>query len=269
MADDRARTDDRDVEHVARRRSAGELLGRELRLAVLLHRRRLGVLVDRVPRGTPKMALDEVWTILRTPARAPRPAGSRCRRWFTDQKSVAILRERDLRDVVVDDVDLPARARDGAGSRMSPARYSTSAGAIVGVGRDRRPHARPLEQPVAQQAPKIPEPPVISARTSSCRSDLLTVRQAPLDRRGHALAEREPRCVAELAFGLRDRAGDRLIHLAEHVDLLVGRGRPLAGRRRRSGRPRRPTAAGASAGAVRQRVAERLEQPRSRWRRSR
>src|SRR5213082_4258839 len=51
--------------------------------------------------------------------------------------------------------------------------------------------------------------------------DGLPLLQAPADRAPHAFLELDPRIVAQLVLGARDRAGDRLAHLREHVDLLL------------------------------------------------
>src|SRR5581483_7170042 len=60
-----------------------------------------------------------------------------------------------------------------------------------------------------------------STGTRVARLDLRAGPKRPLDRSARPLAESRPRIPAKLAPGARDRAGDRLVHLAEHVELQV------------------------------------------------
>src|SRR5437773_7578808 len=70
-------------------------------------------------------------------------------------------------------------------------------------------------------APRNPAPPVTRWVAIAALLDRLPVLEAPADRAPHAFLELDPRSVAQLALGARDRAGDRLAHLREDVDLLL------------------------------------------------
>src|SRR5438034_5891764 len=109
-----------------------------------------------------------------------------------------------------------------AASRTSARRYSMPAGSS-GAGRmsstrTRSPRAWSAR---AVWAPRNPAPPVTRWVAIAARLDRLPLLQAPADRAPHAFLELDPRIVAQLVLGARDRAGDRLAHLREHVDLLL------------------------------------------------
>src|SRR5688572_21168718 len=105
---------------------------------------------------------------------------------------------------------------------MSPAAYSAADGRSSTSTRSKTRTPSPRSSSRSRRRhPKYPEPPVISARMRPPSSDLLAVGEAPFHRRRHALAQGDRGRVAQLALRLRDRAGDRLMHLAQHVDLLL------------------------------------------------
>src|SRR6058998_1070804 len=109
-----------------------------------------------------------------------------------------------------------------AASRMSARRYSMPAGSS-GAGRMSSTRTRSARAWSAHAvwAPRNPAPPVTRWVAIAALLDRLPVLEAPADRAPHALLQLDPRIVAQLALGARDRAGDRLAHLREDVDLLL------------------------------------------------
>src|SRR5262245_34142592 len=59
------------------------------------------------------------------------------------------------------------------------------------------------------------------ARNGRPRASQVAALDAPPETPPHAFLERDGGLVAELGLGLADHAGDGLVHLREHVDLLV------------------------------------------------
>src|SRR5437867_3357606 len=142
-----------------------------------------------------------------------------------------------------------------AASRMSARRYSMPAGSS-GAGRMSSTRTRSARAWSAHAvwAPRNPAPPVTRWVAIAALLDRLPVLEAPADRAPHAFLELDPRSVAQLALGARDRAGDRLAHLREDVDLLlvaphrleerVGDARQPARQRRKAAAPVRGRAGG-------------------------
>src|SRR5437870_1938796 len=113
---------------------------------------------------------------------------------------------------------------------MSPSTSSSSGGTSSGAARSKFRTAAPRARRSARSVvPKYPEPPVTRTIMASSRvpGSELPALEAPADASPHPLLERDRRIVAELGFGLGHRAGDGLVHLGEHVELLLVAARRL------------------------------------------
>ena len=222
VAEDRARPHDRDVEPVGGRPQAGPL-GGELGVPVGLLRAWAPCRGStgstrgcRTPRSTTcarpcrrrprrhassSVVVPSTLTV-RSSVRGPWPAapgrrcGTRRRRRRRPRRTAPASRMSAVRRTL-DAVGLPA-----------PAASMSSTPDVVARGRRGRSH---------EQLPEVAVAAGDAALASQRRVPSL---EAPADAAAHALLEADRRLVAELGAGHRDVAGDRLVHLAEHVELL-------------------------------------------------
>src|SRR5919106_1122861 len=101
---------------------------------------------------------------------------------------------------------------------MSVWKKPTSGGRSSASTISSTPHEDPRAKSLRRRSePKYPDPPVTSARMSN--PAVLVHR--PLQAASHAVLQSDRWIVPEGTLGLRHRARNGLVHLPEHVDLLM------------------------------------------------
>ena len=268
MTEDRARPDDGDVEPVGDGCEAGPL-GGELGVAVRLDGRGHGRAAGPGSlAGTPNTALDDVCTTLPTPAPRRLAAAGAVPSTLTVRSRCCVPGQRHLGDVVEHDVDAGRRRarRRCAIADVADARTRRRLGASSASLRSSTRTSWPAAtRRCTSSEPKYPLPPVtrlacVTARCP-CSTHQRMLRRMPS-------YERDRRVVAELARARGDVAGDGLVHLAEHVELLlVAATAPARGGRPARRRGRRSRAGGVDGGFDVEALVRRA--PGRRWRRSR